>query len=241
MMSAPFGGPPSFPFKPADNPPAKAAAPQPNLDQQLAALPRPRKYYQRYYTTREANDNMQHCKQGIHDFFRAYYYYKSADWKGNKPFPLKSRSAEEMAKMPTYYVMDLNKGMAETVAEVMPSAEYIAGCKWYTEEDVNVYASEYGRTSFQGGLNGYRRGADARGNQELMTFSGRTIDVPSCFISGKSDWGVYQTAGAAERMRTTACTKMVDFHLVEGAGHWVQQEQPAEVSSRLLQFLRQQA
>jgi pimeloyl-ACP methyl ester carboxylesterase len=74
-----------------------------------------------------------------------------------------------------------------------------------------------------------------------MTFSGRTIDVPSCFISGKSDWGVYQTAGAAERMRTTACTKMVDFHLVEGAGHWVQQEQPEEVSSRLLQFLRQQA
>jgi pimeloyl-ACP methyl ester carboxylesterase len=241
MMSAPFGGPASFPFKTADNAPAEKAAPGPNLDEQLAALPRPRKYYQRYYTTREANDNMLHCKQGIHDFFRAYYYYKSADWKGNKPFPLKSRSAEEMAKMPTYYVMDLNKGMAETVAEVMPSAEYIAGCKWYTEEDVNVYASEYGRTTFQGGLNGYRRGADARGNQELMTFSGRTIDVPSCFISGKSDWGVYQTAGAAERMRTIACTKMVDFHLVEGAGHWVQQEQPEEVSNRLLQFLRQQA
>ena len=58
------------------------------------------------------------------------------------------------------------------------------------------------------------------------------------FIGGKSDWGVYQTAGAAESMQSTACTKMTGFHLVDGAGHWVQQEQPEEVSKLLLQFLR---
>jgi hypothetical protein len=80
----------------------------------LAALPRPRKFYQRYYTTREADSNMRNCPQGLHAFFRAYYHYKSADWKQNKPFPLKARTAEELAKMPTYYVMDLGKGMAET-------------------------------------------------------------------------------------------------------------------------------
>ena len=57
---------------------------------------------------------MRNCPQGLHSFFRAYYYYKSADWKGNKPFPLKARTAEEMAKTPTYYVMDLDKGMCET-------------------------------------------------------------------------------------------------------------------------------
>ncbi|MGD1094446.1 MAG: alpha/beta hydrolase [Bryobacteraceae bacterium] len=236
MMSAPFAGPPAFP---SGN--AGAAAPGPNLDDQLAALPHPRKYYQRYYTTREADNNMRNCPQGLHAFFRAYYYYKSADWKGNQPFPLKGRTAEEMAKMPTYYVMDLDKGMAETVAPMMPSADYIAACKWFTEDDVDVYASEYGRTGFQGGLNGYRRGADARGNAELLTFSGRTIDVPSCFISGKNDWGVYQTAGSVERMRSTACTKMTGFHLVEGSGHWVQQEQSEEVSKLLVEFLRQQA
>jgi len=241
MMSAPFGGSPTLPFNTANGERPSNQTAGPSLDDQLAALPRPRKYYQRYYTTREANNTMRNCPQGLHAFFRAYYYYKSADWKGNNPFPLKGRTADEMAKMPTYYVMDLDKDMCQTVAEHMPTAAEIADCKWLTEDDVDVYASEYGRTGFQGGLNGYRRGTDPRVNAELLTFSGRTIDVPSAFISGKSDWGVYQTAGAVERMRSTACTKMTSFHLVDGAGHWVQQEQPEQVSSLLLEFLRSQS
>ena len=241
MMSAPFAGPPAFPFDTANNAGRAPAPAAPNLDEQLAALPRPRKYYQRYYTTREADKQMMSCPQGLHDFFRAYYYYKSADWKENKPFPLKARTAEEMAKMPTYYVMELDKDMCQTVAEHMPSPAEVAACIWFTDEDVDVYASEYGRTGFQGALNGYRRGADPKLSAELLTFSARTIDVPSCFISGKSDWGVYQTAGAVDRMRNQACTKMTGFHLVEGAGHWVQQEQPEQVSRLLIEFLREQS
>ena len=240
MMSAPFAGPPALPFNTADGAStgASAAPSGPDIDKDMAALPRPRKYYQRYYTTREADGNMRNCPQGLHAFFRAYYHYKSADWKQNKPFRLKSRTAAELARMPTYYVMDLDKGMAETVATEMPSAAEIAACKWLTDEEVSVYAAEYGKTGFQGGLQGYRRGRDARLNAELQMYSGRTIDVPSCFIAGKSDWGVYQTPGAAERMRNTLCTRMQGFHLVEGAGHWVQQEQPEQVSNLLLQFLR---
>ena len=238
MMSAPFGGPPAFPFNSADTPRPNPPAPAPNVDEELAKLPRPRKYYQRYYTTAEADNDMRNCPQGLAAFFRAYYHYKSADWKQNQPFPLKARTAEEMAKMPTYYVMDLNKNMAQTVAEIMPTPAEIAAAKWFTDADVAVYASEYGRVGFQGGLQGYRRGLDSRNGAELLTFAGRTIDVPSIFISGKSDWGVYQTPGAADNMRTKAGTKMVGFHLVEGAGHWVQQEQPEEVSRLLLGFLK---
>jgi pimeloyl-ACP methyl ester carboxylesterase len=231
MMSAPFGGAPTFPRGTATRDGV------PDIETSLAKLPRPRKYYQSYYRTREADPNMRNCPQGLHAFFRAYYYYKSADWKGNQPLPLKARTAEEMAKMPTYYVMNLDQGMCETVAAVMPSAAQIAACKWLTEDEVDVYASEYGRTGFQGALQGYRRGTDRRNNAELLTFSGRTIDVPSCFIAGKSDWGVYQTPGALERMRSSACTKMKAVHLVEGAGHWVQQEQPEQVSKLLIEFL----
>ena len=40
-------------------------------------------------------------------------------------------------------------------------------------------------------------------------------------------------------MQTTACSHMLGCHLIDGAGHWVQQEQPAEVNRLLLQFLRQ--
>ena len=231
MMSAPFGGPPAWPSN------TRAVPPGPSLDDQLAALPRPRKYYQRYYTTREADGDMRNCPQGLPAFFRAYYHFKSADWKQNQPFALKARTAEEMAKMPDYYVMDLKKNMAETVAGYMPTAAEVAACKWFTGDDVAVYASEYGRTGFQGALQGYRRGLEPRNNTELLTFSGRTIDVPSIFISGKSDWGVYQSPGTVDTMRTKACTKMEGVHLVEGAEHWIQQEQPEETSQLLIAFL----
>jgi pimeloyl-ACP methyl ester carboxylesterase len=65
--------------------------------------------------------------------------------------------------------------------------------------------------------------------------------VPACFISGAADWGVYQRPGAAERMRQQACTRMSGFHLVPGAGHWVQQERSGEVVRLLLQFLKARA
>jgi pimeloyl-ACP methyl ester carboxylesterase len=243
ILSSPFEGPPSMPFDTAKGAPAPRPAPTDDeLDAELAKLNPPRKYYQNYQRTRGANDNMLHAPQGLHAFFRAYYHYKSADWKGNKPHPLKARVAEEMAKIPTYYVMERDKGMAETVAPMMPSAAEIAACKWLTEAEVEVYATEYARTEFTGALQGYRvrRGSDPKSLADMRTFSGRTIDVPSMYVAGQSDWGVYQTPGAVDRMRTTACTRMVGFHLLEGAGHWVQQEQPEQVSALLIQFLRDQ-
>ena len=243
MMSAPFGGPPALPFNTADATPAgpSANAPADRIYDELAALKPPRKHYQRYYTTREANDNMWHAPQGIHAFLRAYYHMKSADWKQNTPAPLAARTAGEWAKLPRYYVMDLDKGMAETVASEMPAAAEIAACKWLPDDELKVYSGEYGRTGFQGGLEGYRTGSSGRFTAEQQLFSGRTIDVPSLFIGGKSDWGVYQNPGALERMQKDVCTRMLGTHLVDGAGHWVQQEQPEAVSKLLVEFLQKKA
>ena len=117
LMSAPFGGPGAVPFDTAGKPAAAAA---PDIHAAMAALPRPRKHYQWYYSTRPANENMWKAKQGVHDFLRAYYHHKSADWKANKPYELKGWIAEELAQMPTYYIMDLAEGMAETVAKYSP-------------------------------------------------------------------------------------------------------------------------
>ncbi len=244
IMSSPFEGAPALPFGTANGAPLPRPAPtDDDLDAELAKLNPSRKYYQNYQRTRGANDDMLHAPQGLHAFFRAYYFYKSADYKGNNPHPLKARTAEEMAQIPTYYVMEKDKGMAATVAPFMPSADYIANCKWLTEAEVDVYATEYSRTGFTGALQGYRvrRGSDPRSVAEMQTFSGRTIDVPSQYIAGKSDWGVYQTPGAVDKMRNSACTRMVGFHLVDGAGHWVQQEQSEVVSALLVQFLRDYA
>ncbi len=230
LMSAPFAGPPA--------PPAAQPAAAPDIHAALAALDRPRKHYQWYYSTRPANDDMLHCKQGVHAFLRAYYHHKSADWQQNKPHRLAGWTAEELAKMPTYYIMDLHEDMPATVAHEMPSAAEIAACRWLPDTELAVYAAEYTRTGFQGGLQWYRRGPGGLDTAELQLFAGRTIDVPAMFIAGASDWGTCQVPGAFERMQQTACSRMQDVHLIEGAGHWVQQEQPARVTEALLAFLR---
>jgi pimeloyl-ACP methyl ester carboxylesterase len=237
LMSAPFAGPPPLPFGTADAP-AKPK-PEDSVHRDLAALPRPRKHYQWYYSTRPANADMHRAPQGVHDFLRGYYHHKSADWKDNKPTPLQGWTASELAKLPTYYVMDLAKDMAATVAEEMPSAEVIAANQWLPDSELAFYSAEYARTGFQGGLQWYRCGTSGEFIAELQTWSGRTIDVPSCFISGQQDWGIHQRPGVIDMMQKTACTNMIGCHLIDGAGHWVQQEQPAEVSRLLLQFLKQ--
>ena len=239
LMSAPFAGPPPLPFDTADAPPSPRR--DDPVHRELAALPRPRKHYQWYYSTREADADMHRAPQGVHDFLRAYYHHKSADWKGNQPYPLKSWTAGELAKLPTYYVMDLAKNMAETVAEEMPSAETIAANRWLPESELSFYADEYARTGFQGGLQWYRCGTSPAFSAELETWSGRSIDVPSYFISGAQDWGTYQRPGVYEAMQRRACTRMLGCHLVDKAGHWVQQEQPEQVTGLLLDFLKRAA
>jgi len=236
LMSTPFNGSPTLPLDTANN----LGAPVPNgdINNELAALPKPRKHYQWYSATRDANENMWRAPQGVHDLLRALYHFKSADWKGNKPFALKSTAATELAKMPAYYIMDLDKGIAETMAAEMPSKAQIAACQWLTEEDLRVYSAEYIRTGFQGGLNSYRTLTNPNFSGELKSFSDRTIDVPSCFIAGASDWGVYQSQGAFEEMQQAACTRFLGAHLVEGAGHSTAEEQPGKVNRLLIEFLQ---
>jgi len=239
MMSAPFAGPPVLPFGAAEGRSNASTAPL-NILGDLAALDRPRKHYHWYYSTREADENMRNARQGIHAFLRAYYHHKSADWKQNQPFRLEAWSADELAKLPTYYIMDLDKGMAETVVAEMPSASEIAACKWLTEDELRVYSAEFARTGFQGGLQWYRCRTAGKPNADLELFSGRTIDVPSCFIAGASDWGVHQKPDDLEQMQTSACTQMVGCHLVDGSGHWVQQEQADRVTELILSFVQEQ-
>ena len=207
------------------------------ISEDLAALPRARKHYQHYYRTRMANSDITNSEDGLASFIRAYYHHKSADWENNDPFPLASWTAEELAKMPTYYIMDLNDTMAEAVAKHMPTSQEIASCKWLSEDELRVYVSEYGRTGFQGGLNWYRSGGSEGNKRALELFSGMKMQVPAMFVAGRQDWGIYQKPGAIDRMKEEVCTSMDNMHLVDNAGHWVQQEQPEAVLEHLSSFL----
>jgi pimeloyl-ACP methyl ester carboxylesterase len=233
LLSAPFAGPPRQGSAVQSAAAAMAAS--------LAVLRPPRKHYQWYYSTRAANGDMHDCPQGIHAFLRAYYHVKSADNRRNDPYPLKSWAPEELAKMPKYYIMDLDKDMAETVAEDAPSAAEISACDWLPDHELRIYSDEFARTGFQGGLQWYRNLTDPKGAAQLQMFFGRTIDVPCCFIAGESDWGIHQSPGALQTMASSACSDFRGIHLVEGAGHWVQQEQPGAVTELLVEFLMQTA
>lgn len=230
LMSAPFAGAPAV--HDGGQPGAARAS---TIAEALARLPTPRKHYQHYYCTREAAGDLLDAPQGVHGFLRAYYHHKSADWPGNRPFPLQGFDAEQLAQMPTYYVMELDKGMAETVAQHMPDADMIEANRWLPDQSLAVYAAEYERTGFQGGLNWYRAAAAPGPEQEI--FSGRTLDQPVIFIAGEQDWGVHQSPGALARMASArVCTDFRGVHLVPAAGHWVQQEQPEQTLELLLDF-----
>ena len=218
LMSAPYGGS------------GVGGMPASTLDG-LAALKR--KHYQWYYATREADRDMRDCPQGVHAFLRAYYHVKSADWEANRPFPLKDWSAQELAKLPRYYVMDLDRNMAETVAADFPDRS----SPWLSDDELKVYSESFAATGFQGGLQWYRCATGGLSAESMRPYAGRTIDIPSCFIAGASDWGIHQKPGELERMQESTCTDFRGCHLVPGAGHWVQQEQPEKTAALLLQFL----
>jgi len=231
LLGTPFAGAPALGTRlgapPADDP----------IHAALLALPAPRRHYLRYYAGPEANDEMWKCPQGVSDMLRGYYHHKSADWPNNHPHPLGGWSAEQLALMPSYYIMPANQTMAEIVAANMPSEEQIEECSWLSEADLAVVAGEFARTGFQGGMQWYRsamRGDMARG---LGLFAGRQIECPTLFVAGEGDWAAYQAPGAIDAMSARLARKPIRPHFIAGAGHWLQQEQPVMVADMLTAFL----
>ncbi len=138
------------------------------------------------------------------------------------------------AQLPRYYVMDLHQGMAATAASMAPTPAQAAACAWLHDDELAVYAAEFGRTGFQGGLNWYRCSSDSACIAQLQLFAGRTIDVPAAYLAGAADWGMHQKPGELQRMQQQACTRFVGAQVIDGAGHWLQQEQPVATVRALL-------
>jgi pimeloyl-ACP methyl ester carboxylesterase len=105
---------------------------------------------------------------------------------------------------------------------------------WLTEADVDAYASEFEHSGFRGPLNRYRN-VD-RDWEDLAAFRGASIPVPSLFIGGDRDGPTVWGAGAiAEFGRTLP--RLHRSIILEGCGHWTQQERPDEVNAALIDFL----
>lgn len=251
LMSHPTKGPPQLPLatSPTYGEPAKPPPPPLDVEKALSELPRPRKHYKWYYCTSPANAEMTFpTGSPLHAFMRGYFHLKSADWDGNDPHPLKGWTADELQKMPRYYIMDLADNMRQAVARDMevedPKIVSSRSSRWLPDHELAVYVEEYGRTTFQGGLNWYRVQTRPEIASDLEVWSGAKITVPTLFVAGKRDWGTYQEPGAIEAMeygRSVAAEMYRATVLVEGAGHWVNQEQPERCVQEILQVINNSA
>lgn len=229
------------PFTGAPAPGSKQGAPfgKDPIHAALAMLSPPRKHYQLYYSGPQANEDMWRSPQGLKEFLRGYYYQKSADWPCNNPQPLTSWTAEQVSRMPHYYCMPADQDMAQVAAASMPDSSTINECNWLTERDLQLIATEFERTGFQGGLQWYRSAVEGTLQRNLTLFSGLKVSVPTIFVAGRSDWGAYQAPGAVDMVRHRLATREVSIHFIDDAGHWVQQEQPDRLADVLLRFLNQ--
>ncbi|MBR0753694.1 alpha/beta hydrolase [Bradyrhizobium jicamae] len=108
---------------------------------------------------------------------------------------------------------------------------------WLTEADIAAFTEGYSHSGFRGGLNWYR---NLDRNWELTApWQGAQIHQPSLFIAGSRDSVITGLIGAKrvadmERVLPNLKRKLI----IEGAGHWIQQERPDEVNAALIEFLR---
>jgi len=106
---------------------------------------------------------------------------------------------------------------------------------WLTDADLDVYASEFEHTGLRGPLNRYRN-VD-RDWEDLAAWRGASIQVPALFIGGDRDgptiWGMPAIANFERTL-----PRLHRSIILEGCGHWTQQERPNEVNDALIDFLR---
>lgn len=106
---------------------------------------------------------------------------------------------------------------------------------WLREADIAVFANEYRRTGFRGGLNWYR---NIDRNWELTApWQGALIQQPALFIAGSRDPVIAGPRGAQAVEQLKQFVPNVSTKIVDGAGHWIQQERPQEVNAALREFL----
>jgi epoxide hydrolase A/B len=108
---------------------------------------------------------------------------------------------------------------------------------WLTQQDIDFYVGEFTRAGFRGGLNWYRN-VD-RNWQLLAPWAGARVSVPALYMVGDRDL-VYRFPGMDQLVPNLGrfVPNLRETIILEGCGHWTQQERPAEVNAALLAFLK---
>jgi pimeloyl-ACP methyl ester carboxylesterase len=108
--------------------------------------------------------------------------------------------------------------------------------EWLTKEDLNYFVENFSNGGFRGPINRYRN--QERDFEQLPLMGVSRVSQPSCFIAGSKDVVRSFVPGKDGYANVDElCDDMRLSSIIEGAGHWVQQERPAEVNSALVEFL----
>jgi pimeloyl-ACP methyl ester carboxylesterase len=231
MISAPYFGAP-----PIDTP---SRTPVIDALRQLG-----RKHYRWYFSSvKQADSDMINAGQGLKEFFRGYFYFKSAQHPKNKNiFELKEWTADELCKLPEYYVMQLDSTMPQTVLSNVPDSAVLQRemSSWLTEDELQMYTDEYQRSSFRGGLQYYKCMTSGYDQNQLKVFSGMKIKCPATFICGANDWGMQMEPGFMKKLGAKDVFEdWRGLELIDDAGHWLTEEQPEELIKAILKFLNE--
>ncbi|GJC86155.1 epoxide hydrolase B [Colletotrichum liriopes] len=258
LMSHPFKGSPQLPFGTGVSPHLASAVPRgvesdegkevkadPDIRSSLLKLDPPRKHYKYYNASPQAADEWTHpTGEPMHRFLRGYFHLKSADYGLNKPRPLKSWTAEELAVMPHYYVLRAELSMRENVEldmSVEPATirDKLGEAPWLTNADLQVYTDEFSRNTFTLSLMWYKVLVSPALSADVLCFAGTKLGVPTKYVSGTSDWGTYQVPGSLDAMENGESVRddcWKGASLIPGAGHWVNMEKPEESVKEILEL-----
>ncbi len=175
-------------------------------------------------------------------FFYILYFQEP----GKAEAELDPRAREMLRGMLYTASGSIDPGRLRRAAELPKTARFLDAMTqpeklpdWLSEEDLAVYVTEFERTGFRGGLNWYR---NFDRNWELLApFADLRVQVPALFVGGLRDAVVtgpeLAGEGPAVQMLPSFCDDLRGKVLIEGAGHWNQQEAPERTNAALLDFL----
>jgi pimeloyl-ACP methyl ester carboxylesterase len=191
-------------------------------------------YLQRSWQDIRPTEAMRHMA-GEQEFYQLYFQAPGkaeADLEANVGTTMRlflyAASGDAPPEKRWRFLFDKSERFVETgsMPETLPD--------WLSEQDVEVFTREFERTGFRGGLNWYR---NIDRMWELTPFlSGAKLHQPTLFVAGELDPVITMYRGAFEAMEQTV-PGLRQKVLLPRAGHWIQQERPAQVNQLLLEFL----
>lgn len=214
----------------------------PDIHVSLARRAQPLKHYQWYNSTATAAHDWENPPQGLKEFLRGYVHLKSHVWAGNRVDMgrLAGWTADQLARMPGYYIMPRDSTLPEVVLKDMQGENAEITKSFLSDDELDVYVAEFTRTGFQGMLNWYRSATAAAvpASTNMAIFAGLKFEVPVLYVGGESDWGNYQRPGALESLEEgTTASDYRGTRIYPDAGHWPQTELPLILCEDIVSIL----